>query len=408
MIIDKILAAGGKPYLVGGSVRDILLGLQPKDQDIEVHNLEPEVLRQILGVSPVGESFEVYKVGGVDYSLPRTERCTGKSHTSFEVTVDPYMGIEAALKRRDFTINSMAIPVGGAEVIDPFGGRADLANKVLRHTSEAFAEDPLRVLRGARFCGRFNLTPHPDTIEECKKLSPHDLSKERVYSELSQIVRRSAGLRFLEQTWLHHFPILHNMVGTPQDPEWHPEGDVWEHTLCVVDAMKAENDVEAWAAVLHDCGKPETTINKKGRWSSPRHAEAGARLAVSFLEELKAPHSVIKRVCTLIERHMDYINPSSRLARRLLLQYKPDFNALFKLMRADKAGRPPLPPDYTAVEKLQAMIDEEGVGHSHYLVNGDDLMAAGYSTGVKLGDRLRFLQEMQIRHGWSKERLMRC
>lgn len=413
-MIDKILAAGGIPYLVGGSVRDLLLGLQSKDQDIEVHNLEPEVLRQILGVSPVGESFEVYKVGGVDYSLPRTERCIGSLHTSFEINVDPHMGIEAALKRRDFTINSMAVPIRESgpvlsEIIDPFGGREDLKNRVLRHTSPAFSEDPLRVLRGARFCGRLGLTPHPYTVSLCNSLSPESLSKERIYQELSQVIRYSGGLRFLEKTWLHHFPILHNMVGIPQDPEWHPEGDVWEHTLHVVDSMRAENDVEAWAAVLHDCGKPQTTIiNKKGRWSSPGHAEVGAKLADPFLQEMKAPYSVIKGVCTLIERHMDYINPSSRMARRLLLQYKPNFSVLFKLMRADKAGRPPLKPNYISIDLLQQIIEVERVVHNQYFVNGDDLIAVGYKSGIELGERLRFLHEMQIRHGWSKERLMRC
>ena len=243
----------GQAFLVGGCVRDALLGVPVKDFDVEVFGLGYEQLAGALKrrgrVDLVGRSFGVVKFtmpGGrtFDFSLPRRDSKVQSGHKGFRIEVDPGMTPADAAARRDFTINARMFDPRRDAVLDFHHGREDLDKGVLRHTSPAFVEDPLRVLRGMQFAARFDLRPAPETVALCRRIrgAYGELAAERVREEwlkwASQSVRPSAGLRFLEATeWLGHFPEIDVLRGTPQDPEWHTEGDVFTHTCHCLDGL---------------------------------------------------------------------------------------------------------------------------------------------------------------------------
>jgi len=368
----------GRPRLVGGGVRDWLLGLAPKDFDIEVAGIDFEGLGRALSpfgpTDVVGRSFGVIKVRGesgseYDFSLPRRESKTGAGHRGFAVEPDPGLGDAEAAARRDFTVNAIAIdPFTGARV-DPFNGEADLRARVLRHTSAAFSEDPLRVLRAFQLAARFDFTLAPETASLCREMSPAfaELPVERIWGEWDKWAVKSArpsrGLEVLEQTgWMRHFPEVAALRGTPQEPEWHPEGDVLAHTGHCLDALVG---LEGWAAsqaarrrlltfavLAHDFGKPATTerAERRGamRWISPGHEAAGGILAESFLRRIGAPLELDPPVRALVVHHLAHHHGQAgefsdaqvrRLARRLAPATIDD---LAIVMTADSLGRPPL------------------------------------------------------------------
>ena len=240
--------AGGRALVVGGWVRDHLLGVRSKDVDIEVHGLDADRLESVLAgfgsVHAVGRAFGVFRVGGidVDFSLPRRDSKRGPGHRGFDVTPDPSLGFAEAARRRDLTVNSIGIDPLTGEVLDPHGGRRDLERHVLRATDpERFPEDPLRGLRVAQLAARLEMEPDEELVALCRTLDLGELSGERVFDELTKLLLRAArpsiGFQFLEDTGqLRFFPELDALRGVPQDPEWHPEGDVWVHTLMVLDA----------------------------------------------------------------------------------------------------------------------------------------------------------------------------
>ncbi|MDR2844503.1 MAG: polynucleotide adenylyltransferase, partial [Puniceicoccales bacterium] len=272
-VVGAVAEAGGRPLLVGGCVRDALLGARPKDVDIEVYGLEPvaleRALRRRFAIVSVGQSFGVFKLKehAVDVSLPRRESKAGAGHRGFTVQGDPHMDIADAAARRDFTVNAIYWDPQTGAVLDPHGGRRDLAERVLRHTSAAFAEDPLRVLRAMQFAARFLLTPAPETVALCSQIEPEGLPPERIFEEWSKLilkgVKPSRGLAFLRDCgWVSYYPELVALVGCEQDPHWHPEGDVWNHTLHCLDAFAEKRTGDAWedlvvglAVLCHDLGK---------------------------------------------------------------------------------------------------------------------------------------------------------
>ncbi|MCA1815835.1 MAG: hypothetical protein LC746_05400, partial [Acidobacteria bacterium] len=244
---DKITAlaravreAGGRALLVGGCVRDALLGRQPKDWDVEVYGVEPARLRALLEkfgrVDAVGEAFTVYKLGrSLDVSLPRRERKQGRGHRGFVIEGDPAMSFEEAARRRDFTINAILFDPLTREHIDPFGGQTDLKNRILRAVApETFVEDSLRVLRAAQLAARFELEVDAATVELCRSIDLTDLPAERVWGELEKLLlqaeRPSVGFDWLAKlnATPRLFPEVQALVGVPQDSEWHPEG--WDLT----------------------------------------------------------------------------------------------------------------------------------------------------------------------------------
>jgi hypothetical protein len=229
------------PRLVGGGVRDWLLGIASKDFDVEVGDMTLEELHRALlpfgSTDVVGRSFGVIKLrhNGLEYdfSLPRRESKTGAGHRGFAVEPDPSLSDHAAAARRDFTINAIAYDPFSGAVIDPYNGQADLSARILRHTSAAFVEDPLRVLRAMQLAARFDLSLAPETAQLCQSISAAftELPVERIWAEWEKwavkSIKPSRGITVLEATgWLNHFPEIAALRGCTQEPEWHPEGDV--------------------------------------------------------------------------------------------------------------------------------------------------------------------------------------
>ena len=365
-----------RAYLVGGCVRDVLHGSMPKDFDIEVFGVTYEQLADALGrwgrTDLVGRSFGVIKLTTgpghtYDFSIPRRDSKSGAGHRGFVIEFDPGLTLEDAARRRDYTINSlMADPRTGA-ILDFFGGENDLQKRVLRHTSPAFVEDPLRVLRGMQFAARFDLVPASETVELCRRIKATypELAVERVREEwfkwAASSVRPSVGLNFLVATeWVDHYPEIKALIETPQDPEWHPEGDVFIHTTHCCDALARQGEWKlaesesriAWmlAVLSHDMGKPACTREeiKRGRRCivSPGHDEAGGPVAEMFLNRINAPVAIRHRVVPLVVNHMAHLQSvTDRAVRRLARRLAPEsIQGLCHVMTADSMGRPPKPP----------------------------------------------------------------
>ncbi len=323
-----------RSYLVGGCVRDWLLGVPVHDFDIEVYGVDyPDLVRLLSRYGRadwVGKSFGVVKLthasGAVwDFSVPRRDSKRGPGHKGFDVEFDPELSPLEASARRDFTINSMLWDARSGELMDPHGGRSDLEARILRHTSAAFPEDPLRVLRGMQFAGRFRLKAANETLDLCRSIrsSYGELAVERVREEwlkwATRSVQPSLGLAFMKDSgWLDVLPELAAIVGVDQDPEWHPEGDVWTHTLHAVDALVALPDWAGMSAderlvlmmsvLLHDVGKATCTRTEfkggRDRITSPGHEVAGAEGAARFLRQVGFQESTVQRVVPLVANHI--------------------------------------------------------------------------------------------------------
>jgi len=350
-VADIVKSVDGKAFLVGGAVVDHLLGLTPKDWDIEVHGIPFDVLYALLasfGFKPnvVGAEFGVIKVDDLDISIPRTENKTGAKHTDFTVELNPNLTPAEAALRRDLTINSMFINLDTLELVDPFNGRKDLEQGILRATNEdTFKEDPLRVLRIMQLLPRKAKFVDPDTRELAISLSAQfdTLPKERVLAEFEKLLLKadkpSMGLRFLlEADWLKHFPELAALVGCPHNPEHHPEGDVWEHTLLALDhaASILKHIPDEWklpfmfGVLCHDLGKPATTDLVE--LTSYGHDIAGEPLAEVFMQRLTNEIKLIERVCVLVRNHMQPYFLDSGGAKR------PAWRRLHNKVRLDILG----------------------------------------------------------------------
>ncbi len=409
----------GRAYLVGGCVRDALLGSELKDIDIEVFGVGYERLASALRrhgrVDLVGRAFGVAKVtldGAVyDFSIPRRDSKTGQGHRGFGIELEPDISPRDAAARRDFTVNALMLDPRSGELLDFFGGQADLEHRTLRHTSPAFDEDPLRVLRGMQFASRFQLTPAPETLERCRAMvsTCAELPAERVREEWFKWAARStlpsAGLRFLEATgWMVHFPEIAAMRGVPQDPEWHPEGDVFEHTLHALDALVRLTEwrdapeptrmVWSLAVLTHDLGKATCTqkAERQGRQRiiSPGHEIESARLAESFLNRIQAPHAMTQRVLPLVANHMAHFQEASdRVVRRLARRLQPEtVQALSVVMTADASGRPPKPAQVPeTVTVLVAAAERLRIADTapRPLLLGRHLLALGLTPGPEIG-----------------------
>ena len=422
---------GGRALVVGGAVRDACLGMDPKDLDLEVYGLGPERLARCLEqaglrIDAVGRAFGVLKVsrageGALDVSLPRSDSKTGRGHRGFLVTPDPAMRLEEAAARRDFTMNAMAWDPVRGELLDPYGGVADLERRVLRHVGPAFVEDPLRVLRGFQFAGRFDLEAAPETIELSRTLlgEAAALPVERVWEEWRKWAGRSrrpsAGLRFLAACgWVDRLPELVALQGCSQDPSWHPEGDVWTHTLLACDAAvkiagregleENEQVVLVLAALVHDLGKPSTTTrDDDGKIRSRGHAEAVATYE-SLLATIACPASLSQRVVALSRRHLDHMNlhGSKRAVRRLarfLGEHGETIAGLVRLIEADHTARPPLPgglPKQAA--SLLCLAEEVRLldAAPRPLLLGRHLLPLGVPPGPEMGRWLAAAYDAQL------------
>lgn len=420
--------AGGRPLIVGGAVRDALLGMPAKDVDIEVYGLDADAVSAALAplgpVNAVGRSFGVIKLRlrgeELDVALPC--RATRSGPRGLIPAPDPDMTPREAFARRDFTWNALGLTPGG-ELIDLFGGVADLRAGLIRHTSEAFGEDPLRVLRAVQFAARFGMRLAPETAALCGRLLPlaAELPVERVWGEwlkwAAQGRAPGLGLQALEQSgWLALYPALAALPGCPQEPRYHPEGDVWVHTGLVCDAAARiaeraglageERAVLVFAALCHDLGKPRTTVRTaEGRIRSPGHAQESVGLAEGWLQQIGALRRLVEQVLPLVREHGVHFSVSAtpRAVRRLADRLRPVTLAqLGMLVEADHSGRPPLPPSNPLAPVL-ALAGELALLNAppEPLLRGRDLHAAGFPSGPAMGELLRRAYEAQLDGAFS-------
>jgi len=429
--------SGGRAraLVVGGYVRDQLLGIESPDVDVEVFGMGFSDLKALLEtfgeVVAVGQVFGVMRLKGlnVDFSLPREDNKIGKGHKGFDVKCNPDLSFAQAARRRDLTINSIGYDPLTGEYIDPFNGRRDLSSRLLRATDSAhFAEDPLRGLRVAQFIARLEMDADKSLKQLCRGLDLSEVSPERIYLEFKKLldkgVKPSSGFGFLlEVGLLNFFPDLAALVGVEQDSQWHPEGDVWTHTMMVLDEaalLRPQTGKQSLAfmygALCHDLGKAATThTDTQGRIRSPAHDAEGVVISERFLTTLKAPRELIAQVGMLVKYHLapflfisNGAGPKAyrRLARRLV-GVGLDLRVLVLLATADHFGR--MTPDALArtfpeqrdfmlaadryLEAGQAPVD---------LVRGRDLLARGLAPGPRFGRILARCRELQD-EGFSEE-----
>jgi tRNA nucleotidyltransferase (CCA-adding enzyme) len=424
-IARAVADRGGRAFVVGGWVRDRLLGRPSKDVDLEVFGIPADQLRVLLDrwgrVDTVGESFTVYKVGDLDVSLPRRESKAGRGHTGFVVTGDPTLSPVEAARRRDFTINAIAFDPLRETFVDPFGGAADLAARRLKVVDPAtFGDDSLRVLRALQLAARFELTVEEDTKALARTIPLDDLPAERIWGEFEKLLlqadRPSLGLALALELGVidRLFPALQALVGCPQEPEWHPEGDVWTHTLLVVDqARRRLADLSRGpsvammlGAVCHDLGKPLTTAVIDGRIRSPGHEEQGVGPATTVLDRLNV-HSIDGydargAVLGLVAHHLKPIafwkapTPVSDGAFRRLAQ-KVNLELLARFAEADCTGRAGT-FDCSAMAWFVSRARALGVEHRapDPLVLGRQILALGVAPGPEVGAILKVIYERQL------------
>ncbi len=424
-IAEAARAAGGRALCVGGFVRDRLLGHESKDLDMEAFGIPQNallpLLRSLGRVEPVGQAFPVYKLGNVDVALPRRESKTGRGHKGFSVEGDPAMPFEEAARRRDFTINAIAWDPLTGEYLDPFNGRADLDKRLLRVVDRTtFADDSLRVLRAVQFAARFELSLDAETAGICAAISLDDLPAERIWGEVEKLLlqapRPSIGFALARELGVvkQILPEMEPLYNCPQDAEWHPEGDVWTHTLMVIDEARKRNDdldrprlaTVMLGAVCHDLGKPKTTAVIDGRVRSPNHEAEGVEPATTILDRLNVwtldSFDVRAQVLGLVAEHL---RPSAFYkakdtvtdgAFRRLAQ-KVDLELLVRFARSDCHGRTGS-FDCSAMDWFLDRARTLGVEHRPPapILLGRHLLELGLTPGPRMGEILRAVYELQL------------
>lgn len=428
-IAEAAAKKGGSVYYVGGLVRDRLLGRENKDVDVEVHGITPEELAEILDSlgqrTQMGASFGIFglKHYDIDIAMPRKETATGRGHRDFAVMVDPFLGTEKAAMRRDFTINALMEDVLTGEIVDHFGGREDAANGIIRHVNDiTFAEDPLRVLRACQFAARFDFRVAPETIALCRKMDLTALASERIFGELEKALMKAKKpsvffemLRQMDQL-KHWFPEAEALIGVPQEPAFHPEGDVWNHTMLVLDQaalLRGEAENPLWfmlAALCHDFGKAEAIQNDNGRIRALGHEEAGLPLAKRFLGRMTRERKLHQYVAGMVQLHM---RPNMMAAQnsgrkgccRLFDQSVCPADLLL-LAKADALGRS-IEQDYAPTEAfLRNRLAEYREVMSRPYVKGADLMELGFEPGTNFGEALEYAHKLRLA-GVSKDDALR-
>ena len=413
--------AGGRAFFVGGCVRDRLLGIESKDIDIEVHAITPETLARLLGtlgeMTCFGKSFGVFGLrhSGIDIAIPRSERAFGPGHQDFECTFDPFIGTCQAALRRDFTVNALMQDILTGEIIDHFGGLRDLDRRLIRHMDDQrFAEDPLRVLRAAQFAARFDFALAPETAVVCQRMDLSSLSAERIFGELEKAMLKAAHpsvffrvLRDLRQLdgW---FPELRDLIGVPQPAKYHPEGDVWNHTMLVLDQAAAlrgrsENPLGLMLSGLcHDLGKAAATkVEADGRVRAFGHEQAGVVVSEQLLSRVTHAKKLKQFVKNNVLLHMKpnmlaAQNAGQKAFNRVFDQaVSPD--DLLLLSRADYLGSGREEEDYAGTESLlRDRLAAYRAVMAQPEITGDDLIAAGFSPGRAFREALDLAHQLQL------------
>ncbi len=430
-IAQKVKEAGGKAYFVGGFVRDRMMNKESTDIDIEVHGVEGGVVFDILStfgtVLTYGKSFGIFSVEGygVDIALPRTEKPTGKGHRDFEIHHDAFMGEKEAAKRRDFTINALMRDVLTGDVLDFFGGREDLRKGIIRHIDDThFGEDPLRVLRGAQFAARLGFDTDEKTLEIYKKTDLTCLSRERVMSEMTKALMLSDKPSVFFETLrksnslMPWFKEISDLTGIEQNPRYHAEGDVWNHTMMVLDSAASMREKASdprgfmLSALCHDFGKKLATIVKDGVIHAYNHERAGLPLIQTFLKRLTDEKALIKYVLSLCEMHMK---------PRVLAEAKSSVKATNKMFdsvdapmdliyisKADASGKLPREENSDAYDFLikRYEVYKETMAKLH--VTAKDLMENGIEPNEKMGEILKYAHKLRLAGVDKDDALRQC
>lgn len=456
-IAEAVKAIGGRALLVGGSVRDEVLGTPSKDFDLEIYGVQPDDLEKLVHrfgkVDSVGKAFGILKItdGGmdIDVSIPRRDSKVSEGHKGFQVDTDPNMSIREAGRRRDFTFNALSKDPLTGEIFDPFNGVEDLRTRTLRVTdSELFKDDPLRVMRGAQFIGRFGLKPDKASMKLFREMVPslRELPKERMYEEWNKLLlkseRPSLALQSLFDMGVIEslYPELLAMSGTPQEFDWHPEGDVWTHTLMVVDAAKnvckneklrkEEAQVVMMAALCHDLGKPNTTEFKDGRIKSQGHEPAGEEPTKVFLQKIGAAKELEQKVVPLVKEHLwpgtmyrrhlagEEVSPGvfRRLAKRI---WPATIAELTYVAESDNQGRGPfadaehekqflLPTPYEAGKWVRDEARRLGVEKEmpKPILLGRDLIKLGFKGGKEFWEPINLSEQLRDEKDMTHEDIL--
>ena len=418
-IAQQVALRGGHTYYVGGFVRDALLGRENKDVDIEVHGISPACLEEILDSLgqriAIGESFGIFNLKGfdLDIAMPRKEEARGKGHRDFDIFVDPFIGTERASRRRDFTFNALMEDVLTGEIVDHFGGREDLQKGVLRHVNDvSFAEDPLRVLRAAQFAARFEFVVAPETVRLCRKMDLTALPRERIEGELKKALLKAQKpsiffevLRQMDQL-SHWFPELEALIDVPQSPKYHAEGDVWKHTMMVLDqaaALRHRAQQPYWfmlGALCHDFGKAVTTEFTKGSYHAYEHELAGLPLTEAFLSRLTAETKLKEYAANLVQFHMKPNTLASAKSQRKvtnkMFDQAIDPEALVCIALADDRGRIRQEPGEDPEEFLMQRLEVFREIMARPYVMGRDLVEAGLKPGPEFTEILAHAHKLRL------------
>jgi len=429
-ISSELLVLNAKAIVVGGSVRDHFLKLPIKDYDVEVYGLSTlEELETILSnhgsVNLVGKSFGVlkfvYEGEEYDFSFPRTEKKVAVGHRGFDINCNGELTFKEASLRRDFTVNAMGYDIEEKAFIDPYGAKDDMKKRCLRHINdETFIEDPLRVYRAVQFCARFDYVLAKETFRLCKKMVEQgmleELAKERIYIEFKKLLLKSpkpsVGFELMRELGiLKYYPELEALIDIPQSPKWHPEGDVWVHTLMCVDKMVTlktgdeKHDLKMMFAILcHDLGKATHTQITPEKISAIGHELAGLEPTESFLYRLTDEHDFIKSILPLVEHHLApsiYYRGKAKNSTIRRLSTKVNIEELVTVARADFLGRTTeesLSGIYNAGDWLLAKAEELDVYNKPplSLIQGRDLIALGLEPSVEFKKILNTVYLLQL------------
>ena len=410
-IAQLVQQKGGRTFYVGGYVRDKLLNIENKDIDIEVHGISPDdlydILKQVGTPLTYGNNFGVYSLKGhnIDIALPRSEKSIGNKHTDFKIDVDPFIGYKNASKRRDITINALMQDVLTDEILDYYNGLDDLKNKVIKYVDkDTFVEDPLRVLRVAQFASRLEFNVDKETIELCKRIDLTYLSRERVEEELRKALLKASKpsiffdvLKDMNQL-SYWFKQVEDLIGVQQDPIYHPEGDVYIHTMQVIDRCATYRDkCDSYSFMLlgltHDFGKVVTSAIVKGRIHAYNHEIAGVPLAETFLKRICNRKEVIKYVTNMVKNHMlpnkcARDNSSIKKTNRMFYDaYNPKDLIYFSMCDNGNTNN---------LEYLTTRYEIYKETMSKPYVQGEDLIKAGIKPGIEFNELLNYATKLRL------------
>ena len=422
-IVNKIASAvnsyGGATYFVGGYVRDELMQVECKDIDIEVHGVPAQVLENILGSIgdkiEIGKSFGIYNIKGcsVDIAMPRKEKAVGRGHRDFAVDTDPFIGTENAARRRDFTVNALMKNVLTGEIVDHFGGLNDLKGGIIRHVCDkSFGEDPLRVLRAAQFAARFKFDIVPETVALCRNMALNELSAERVFEELRKALLKADFPSLFFVNLLHMdklgdwFPETEKLIGVEQNKKYHAEGDVWTHTMMVLDeAAKRRSLVKnpigfMLSALTHDFGKIVCTNTVDGVIHAYNHETEGLPLIKTFMRRITSENSLIKYVLNMAELHMKpntmAAHKSSVKATNKLFDSSAEPLDLIQLALCDDLGKIGLAEQESSESFLMERYSVFQEFMSRPYVLGRDLLDAGLKPGEQFRELLDYAHKLRL------------